>query len=78
MTPLLSILHVIEHADDQKSPCSLCKKPVAVLYKVRLEEGGILTLCRSDLHRVLAMKAQTQKAAEEAEPLFAGSNDRAR
>lgn len=78
MPPLLIIDQVIEHEDDEKSPCGLCKKPVAVLYKVRLAEGGILTLCRSDLHRVLAMKAQTQKAAEEAEPLFAGSNDRVR
>jgi hypothetical protein len=51
---------------------------VVVLYKVRLEEGGILTLCRSDLHRVLSMKAQTRKTLEQAEPLFADGNDRPR
>ncbi len=75
---LLIIKSMFEYGDDDKHPCGLCKKPVSVLYEIQLEEGGILTVCRSDLHRVLSMKAQTQEAVAQAEPLFAGSNDRVR
>lgn len=78
MKSLLIVLEVVEHHGDDKSPCGLCKKPVAVLYKVRTEEGGMLTLCRSDLHRVLTMQSQTRKTVAEAEPLFAGGNGNSR
>lgn len=74
--PLLSIDEVMKFDDASKHPCDLCQKPLVLLYRISLDEGGTLVVCRSDLHRIITMKAQTRKASDRAEPLFAGSNDR--
>src|SRR3954466_3477799 len=72
------IYDVKECGEDDKEPCSICGKPVKILFLVGIGDSGAqMMMCQAHMVSTAKVQARAAHAVREDAPLFAGSNDRA-